>query len=133
MKEVVFFDIQSEIYQDARGLSFHPLKGRLRQPEKIAASLHLVSILPGQSRGNHLHPEQAEWLYPFEGAGVFVWQEVNGEVRERPISGHDTVIFIPPGIAHALRNPGPEVMFLLAWRESEGGTEENETLPHPLG
>ena len=53
-------------------------------------------------------PATAEYLYPFHGRAVFTWEAAPGQVRERVISGDRTLIHIPPGLAHAVTNPGPE-------------------------
>jgi quercetin dioxygenase-like cupin family protein len=128
-----FIDLSGEILEDRRGLSFFPWRGRLEQPQDLPRSFHLVSIRPGQTRGNHLHPGHEEWLYPFHGLGIIIWPAAPGTVREQVVSGNRTLIRIPPGVAHALRNPGPEMLYLLAWRERAGdGPEEPETLTHPL-
>ncbi len=134
MSEVQFIDLSGEIKGDARGLSFFPWQARQPAPADLLPTFHLVSIQPGHSRGHHLHPGHAEWLYPFHGRAVFIWEAAPGQVRERLISGDRTLILIPPGLAHALTNPGPEILYLLAWREASGpGPREPETIPHSLG
>ena len=132
MTEIHCIDLSGEIKADARGMSFFPWQGRLKVPGDLPATFHLISILPGQSRGHHLHPGQAEYLYPFHGRAVFIWEAAPGQVRERVISGETTLIHIPAGLPHAVTNPGPELLYLLAWREVSGPGEP-ETVPHPLG
>ena len=133
MAEIQFIDLSGEIKADARGMSFFPWQGRLQVPGELASTFHLISIHPGQSRGNHLHPGHAEYLYPFHGRAVFTWEAAPGQIRERVISGDRTLIYIPPGLAHAAINPGPEILYLLAWREAEGATPgKPETIPHPV-
>ena len=133
MAAVEFIDLSGEIQADPRGISFFPWRGRLQQPRDLLMSFHLISIRPGQTRGNHLHPGHEEWLYPFHGRGIVIWQAAPEPVQEQAVSGNRTLIRIPPGVAHALRNPGPEMLYLLAWREPAGDApEEPETLPHPL-
>jgi uncharacterized RmlC-like cupin family protein len=135
MAEVQFIDLSGEIKADARGMSFFPWQGRLQKSQVLLTTFHLVSIRPSQTRGNHLHPGQAEWLYPFHGAGVIRWEAAPGQVRERVVQGDRTLIYIAPGLAHALTNPGPEILYLLAWREAAGTATatEPETVPHPVG
>ena len=129
MADVEFIDLSGEMAQGERGFSFFPWQGRLRNPEEVLRTCHLVSIRPGHSRGHHLHPGHEEWLYPFHGNGVLVW-EAAGQIRERLISGGRTLIRIPPRVAHAVTNPGPEILYLLAWREPAGkGPTEPETVP----
>ena len=133
MAEVQFIDLSREITAGARGLSFFPWQGRLQAPQGLLDTFHLISIRPGQSRGHHLHPGHGEWLYPFHGHAVFTWEAAPGQVRERVISGDRTLIRIPPGLAHAVTNPGPELLYLLAWREVSGpGPGDPKTIPHTL-
>ena len=132
MAEVQFIDLAGETRADARGLSFFPWQGRLPAPGDLFRTFHLVSVQPGHTRGNHLHPGHAEWLYPFHGPGVFIWKDTAGQVRERLIQGDRTLIRIPEGLPHAITNPGPEILYLLAWREATGPAGP-ETVPYPLG
>jgi oxalate decarboxylase/phosphoglucose isomerase-like protein (cupin superfamily) len=132
MADVEFIDISSEIQEGQRGTSFFPWQGRLEVPRDLLRTFHLISINPGETRGNHLHPGHTEWLYPFHGPGVLIWKE-GGKTRERLVAGGRTLIHISPGIAHALRNPGAEVLYLLAWREAaDGETGKPETIASPL-
>ncbi|MHB9075180.1 MAG: cupin domain-containing protein [Desulfobaccales bacterium] len=134
MVTVQFIDLSGEIHADTRGMSYFPWQGRLQAPENLSKTFHLISIRPGHSRGNHYHPGHTEWLYPFHGMGVLLWEKDPGQVQERLISGDSTLIFVPPGIAHAVKNPGPEILYLLAWREEAGGitVTEPETVPHTV-
>ncbi|MFH1596263.1 MAG: cupin domain-containing protein [Pseudomonadota bacterium] len=133
MATVEFIDLRGEIKEDARGISFFPWQGRLQEPGEVLRTFHLTSINPGQTRGNHLHPGFTEWLYVFHHPGVLIW-EAAGKVEERLLAGGRTLVRIPPGIAHALKNPGPEILYLLAWREPTGaGATEPETVPRALG
>jgi oxalate decarboxylase/phosphoglucose isomerase-like protein (cupin superfamily) len=133
MPEVRFIELRDEIKADERGLSFFPWQARAKAPDDFLKTLHLVSIRPGYTRGNHLHPGHAEWLYPFHGTGVLIWEAAPGLVRERVVSGDRTLIHIPPGLPHALKNLGPEILYLLAWREAAGpGATDPETVPHTL-
>lgn len=132
MQTVEFIDLSKEIQEDSRGFSFYPLKDRVQDPGRLPSAFHLVSIAPNRVRGNHLHPGRWEWLYPFHGSGYFIWEPHPGDLRERVVSGHHLLIRIPPGVAHALRNPGPGPLYLLAWREGETDTAE-DTVPYVLG
>jgi mannose-6-phosphate isomerase-like protein (cupin superfamily) len=130
MAALEFIDLSGEIQEDRRGLSFFPWRGRPRQAQDLLTTFHLVSIRPGQTRGNHLHPGFEEWLYLFHGTDTLIWEAPLGAVQEKEISGNRTLVRIPPGVAHALRNPGPELLYLLAWRERAGpGPGEPETVP----
>jgi len=133
MAGVEFIDLSDKIKEDPRGFVFFPWKEGAKDPQNLLRTFHLISITPGQVRGNHLHPGHREYLLTFQGTGVLSWEEPAGEVRERQLSGHRTLVRIPPGIPHALRNPGPEILYLMAWRERVGSASaEPESVPHPL-
>jgi oxalate decarboxylase/phosphoglucose isomerase-like protein (cupin superfamily) len=134
MSEVRFIDLGAAIKADDRGMVFFPWQDCCPDPGPGLPTFHLVSIRPGHSRGHHLHPGHEEWLYPFHGAGLLIWEDLAGQVREQIIAGDRTLILIPPGMAHALKNPGPEILYLLAWRTAAGsGPADPETVPHRLG
>jgi oxalate decarboxylase/phosphoglucose isomerase-like protein (cupin superfamily) len=133
MPEVQFIDLSGEIKAGPRGTSFFPWQDRLQEPGDLLRTFHLVSIHSGQTRGQHLHPGHEEWLYPFHGVGVFIWEAAPGQVRQQVIQGGRTLIRVPPGCAHAVTNPGPEILYLLAWRQAAGpGPADPETVPRPL-
>ena len=132
MADPEFIDVSATMAQDGRGFSFFPWRDRAADPNEVVRTVHLVSIQPGRSRGHHYHPGHEEWLFTFHGAGVLAW-ESGGRIRERTISGNGTLICIPPGVPHALTNPGPELLYLLAWRQPAGsGPAEPESVSQKL-
>ena len=117
MGQVQFIDLSDVIRTDPRGMAFFLFQHRQPPPSETLATFHLVSVAPGETRGQHYHPAHDEWLYLFAHPGVFIWQDRAGQVQERLIEGDHTMIRIHPGIAHAVSNPGPGRLYLLAWRE----------------
>ena len=108
MTEIHFIDLSGEIKADARGMSFFPWQGRLKAPGDLPSTFHLISIRPGQSRGHHLHPGQAENLYPFHGPPSSSGKPPparsgSGSSRRPHPAPH------PAGRGHAVTNPGPEI------------------------
>ncbi len=133
MSPVEFLDIADQTHEAPRGFLFFPWQQEVKEAQDVLRTFHLISIAPGQVRGNHLHPGYREYLFSFHGTGVLLWEEAPGQVRERLLTGRSTLVRIPPGIAHALRNPGPEPLYLVAWRERvEGSPAAPETVRHPL-
>ncbi len=133
MAAVEFIEVSAEMEEEPEGFSFFPWRGHLESPPDLLRTFHLLSIRPGHERGNHFHPGHREWLYPFHGAGVLLWQEPPGKVREREVAGGRTLIHVAPGVVHVLRNPGPEIIYLLAWREAEPGAPGGpETVDRPV-
>jgi oxalate decarboxylase/phosphoglucose isomerase-like protein (cupin superfamily) len=132
MVDVEFIEIAAEIHRGERGFSLFPWQDRVRDPREVLRTGHLVSIRPGQTRGNHLHPGHEEWLYLFHGKGLLVWEK-EGHIQEEMVTGGHTLIRIPPGVAHALTNPGPEILYLLAWRQPVGRSATGpETVAKPI-
>lgn len=130
-----FVDLTAELKQDDRGLVYFPFQGQAgrAEPHAILDSFHLVSILPGQVRGNHQHPHKREWLYLFHGEGNLVWRDERGALQQRRLTGDQTLVIIPPGVPHALRNEGDRVLYLLAWRAPETpGVAEPDTVPSQI-
>jgi uncharacterized cupin superfamily protein len=77
---------------------------------RIAVNLEWVA--PGREAAiYHLHFREEEWLYVLEGRGI---AEVDG--AEHAVGPGDFVGY-PPGVAHHLRNPGPEPLLFLAGGE----------------
>ena len=109
-----------------------PGRGGGEDPREVLRTCHLFSIQPGHTRGNHYHPGHAEWLFTFHGVGILVW-EAAGEIRERQMAGNRTLIRIPPGISHALTNPSPEVLYLLAWRSLPAVPRSRRAWPKRCG
>jgi oxalate decarboxylase/phosphoglucose isomerase-like protein (cupin superfamily) len=84
-----------------------------------SATIHIVHILPGATRGNHSHPRAAEWLCPIEGEGLLQWRSPSGELLELHLEPLRKCIRIRPGVAHAITNVGAGELLLLAAREND--------------
>lgn len=74
-------------------------------------AVNLAWVPPGKEAAiYHVHHREEEWLYVLEGRGV---AEVDGAEHE---VGPGDFLGYPPGVAHHLRNPGPDRLLFL-----EGG------------
>jgi uncharacterized RmlC-like cupin family protein len=133
--DIHFLDLGDSLRQDERGFVYFPfqnLPDSLPQAE-MCTSCHLISILPGQLRGQHQHPDKTEWLYVFHGQGQLFWRIRDDHLQQRLLSGNRTLVVISPGIPHTLRNDGPHPLYLLAWRAAlEPGREAPDTVPELL-
>ncbi|MFH1137533.1 MAG: cupin domain-containing protein [Pseudomonadota bacterium] len=111
--------------KDERGWVLFPLQNAPPEltPDVIDwDSMHLVVSRPGAVRGNHYHPDQAEWLFLCAGASIFSWEE-DGAGRRVELTDGAYLIRIPPGLPHAVVNQGDEDSLLLAFREKGGSGE----------
>ncbi len=124
--------LKEGVYSDPKtGWSAYPFLYGFGSPEAGIRAVHLVAIYPGQVRGNHYHERTSEMLYIFAGRGVFYWEE-EGNLKQHPIEGEQTVITIPPGIRHAFRNTGEGTVFLLAVRDGESDPKNPDVTPVEL-
>lgn len=98
-------------YRDARGALFEPV-----EVAHIAATrnVHVVLTEPGFVRGNHRHVVGTEISVVTGPAQVRLKED--GIVRDVEVPAGETWRFtIPPGVAHAYRNPGPGTMVLIGF------------------
>ena len=103
-----------ETYQDARGWNTHPLnESALR--DGWFANIHTVSMNPGAIRGNHRHAKQTEEVMIIGGPVLFVARDAEtGESFERGFSPDEQLLItLSPGVAHAFKNTGGGVAYLL--------------------
>jgi len=97
--------------RDARGWVLEPVA---LQTLAAARNAHAVFTEPGAVRGNHYHPRGTEVLVVVGPAQVR-WRE-GGALRDVDVPPGQAFRFtIPAGVAHAIRNPGPQPLFLIAF------------------
>ena len=116
MPDVEIKRLKDGMYSDPKtGWSAYPFVYGF---EADLRGVHVVSIYPGQTRGNHYHASTNELLFFISGKGVFLWEE-EGAVHEHMLNGTPTVIRIKAGVKHAFKNTGDSPVFLLAVRDGE--------------
>ena len=116
-REVQFFNAQAAFSESVKGWVFFPFHAEAMPFDQVdGTSFHLVKSNPGEIRGNHLHPGVEEWLHVFGGPAVFYWREADGAVQRKNIDNDFTVIRVSEGVPHALSNPGPGPVYLVAFR-----------------
>ena len=132
--EVQFFTVPDGWHQDERGWVYFPFQHlRLEQASgEMLASCHVVAIAPGEVRGQHLHPHKTEWLYLIAGTGTLFWRDREDYLQRQSFTPDQRLVVIAPGVPHALRNDGPETLYLLAWRATVPVETAPETVAAPL-
>jgi len=102
--------------QGPRGWGINPLQiaGIGNEP---AGGLHLVSIRPGASRGNHVHANATEWILVFGGPGRLTWRSpADGSLRESAVNGESPVLYeIPPRVEHVITNTSERDIYALVF------------------
>ena len=122
--EVEFIEAKEAFNQSVKGWVFFPFQAEALPFNLVdGTSYHVVKTEPGEIRGNHLHPGVEEWLHIFGGVSVFHWQTSDGERHRREIDNDYTVIRIKIGVPHAVSNPGPNPVYLVAFRTDQPDPE----------
>jgi oxalate decarboxylase/phosphoglucose isomerase-like protein (cupin superfamily) len=127
-----FIDVEQTVFPDERGWAAFPWDHLPGLAALDPDSLHVVMTEPGRVRGDHLHPAAGEWLYVFAGEADFFWADNEGGRHSRLLSGHQTLVYIPPGLPHALIARGEGPMWLVAVRERPAYQTAEHTRPAPL-
>ncbi len=76
----------------------------------------MVELRAGAIRGNHFHRIKQEWMYVFSGSVRLTVSELDNSARETVLLEAGDLVFIPAGIAHAIRTiePGQALEFAAA-------------------
>jgi dTDP-4-dehydrorhamnose 3,5-epimerase-like enzyme len=98
-------------HRDPRGGVFEPLNDAQLAQQK---NVHVVLTLPDEVRGNHFHQAATETA-TVVGPCLVRLKEAAG-IRDVQVPAGETWRFtIPPGVVHAFRNTGDEVMVLISF------------------
>ena len=98
-------------HRDPRGGVFEPLNDAQLAQQK---NVHVVLTVPNEVRGNHFHHAATE-MTTVVGPCLVRLKEADG-IRDVQVPAGATWRFtIPPGVAHAFRNTGDEIMVLVSF------------------
>lgn len=115
--QIESYDLADSHHVDERGWVLFPWQKK--ETGIDPATIHIVHILHGATRGNHSHPRVAEWICPIEGEGLLQWRSPSGELLELHLEPQKKCIRIRPNVAHAVTNVGAGELLLLAAREKD--------------
>jgi UDP-2-acetamido-2,6-beta-L-arabino-hexul-4-ose reductase len=109
-----------ELHQGDRGWVMNPISAA-GAVNLSPAAMHLVSIRPGASRGNHLHRNATEWILMFGGPGKLAWRcPEGGNIREFVIQGGGPELFqVPPRVEHIITNTSMEDIYALVFYDHD--------------
>src|SRR5215472_3375613 len=86
-----------------------------------------VECQPGSQQALHAHPAQEQAYVIVRGRGQML---VGGDERE---VSEGTLVFVPPGTQHAIRNNGPGVLVYVSATAPPFGAEVSGGTWHPSG
>ena len=103
-----------EIHSDKRGWLVEMLK-RNEIKEDIK-QVYVATIKPGKIRGNHYHLERTEWFFLIGGKAELCLEDLKTKERIcfKLSSKKPKVITVFPQIAHAVKNPSKETIYLVS-------------------
>ena len=99
------------------------------QPFKCLHS-YVVAVAPGMTRANHYHRKKKEWLALAGGKLVIILEDVNTREKDKVLldagSGDYNIIYIPPFVAHAIKNVNDHESSLVIF--SNGPEDKEDTI-----
>lgn len=118
---------------DNRGRVFEVLRHE-HVPEGNFGQLYVFTGYTGSVKGNHYHTRKTEWFCVIAGEGELILYDWESQRRECiSLTGeYPTVVMIPAGIPHAIRNLGDNEMITLAYITESYNSEDPDTYPFPL-
>ena len=105
-------------HTDERGWVVNPVEW-LDGHERVMHNLHIGSVEPGFTRGNHYHRQSTEWLLIFGGSATLYWRiHQDPSLHEETVTESEPGVFeIPPHVEHAIRNTSTRTIYLMAFRD----------------
>ena len=104
---------------DERGWFLKVLDGGEKHLPGAVGEVYLTMAVPGQARGNHFHPDCAEWFTIVEGrALLLVADPLRGDRAEWALdAAAPQTVYMPAGLAHVFVNPAdaPGNFLLIAY------------------
>ena len=104
---------------DDRGWFLKVIDGTEADIPPHTGEVYLTYAVPGQARGNHFHPETAEWFTVIEGRALLqVVDPTSGARAEWWLDAKEPqTVFMPAGLAHVFINAAdaPAPFLLLAY------------------
>jgi oxalate decarboxylase/phosphoglucose isomerase-like protein (cupin superfamily) len=108
--------------RDERGWVVNPLA--VPDPGDALGHVHVASLAPGAVRGNHVHPDSAEYVLVWGGRAELAWESADGGLAVDKVGQDQLVVYeIPPGVAHAVTNTGDTEIYLMAYYFGPGEEE----------
>jgi len=119
---------------DARGSSFSVPAELFAGPFSVA-DMHVATIEPGATRGNHYHALRREVLVVVAtDRWSLHWDEGAGTpIRQREFAGPGAVLVrVPDGMSHAIRNDGAVPMQLIGLADGPYDAARPDVHPRPV-
>ena len=124
-----------KLHQDERGLVAEILRREELGEKKSFGQIYLTTANPGFVKGNHYHQRKTEWFTVVKGEGKLFLEDLeSGEKEEILMNEKENflVVEVSPQVAHAIKNTGKEVLYLLAYIDEPYNPDDPDTFPYQL-
>ncbi len=124
--------LDQQRFEDERGFLHKVLRDSQAETGRRRGEVYVTSARPGESKGHHLHRTMGEWFAVVEGTGeLWLADPDSGERRRIALrASRPQTVYVPPGVAHALVNPGKRKLVAVAW--ADGEHDPDDVHPHPI-
>jgi len=121
-----------DVHSDKRGWLAEMLKRS--ELKKDIKQIYVATIKPGFVRGNHYHLERTEWFLIFGGKAELYLEDLKTKARIclQLSSKKPKVITIFPKIAHAVKNSGKKIVYLISAQNDVYNSKNPDTFPYLL-
>lgn len=99
---------------------------------KAFGHVHLTSIEPGAIRGNHRHRQLTELSIVWGGRSHWRVEADCGAEDFELQASELSLVEIPPGVGHAVKNADNHVIYLLAYYDRPFDADHPDSEPCPL-
>ena len=105
--------------EDSRGWLVKLLMREHIEHKREFGEIYITAATAGQVKGNHYHEQAREWFCVIQGRATMATRVMaTGETALTELDAlKPEIIEVSPGVAHAFKNSGTEVMLLLAYAD----------------
>lgn len=126
--------IPRRLIADARGWFLKVIDGSEQDIPPHTGEVYLTLAVPGQARGNHFHPETAEWFTIVSGSALLI--VADPETKERAefelSEGDPRTVYMPAGLAHVFVNAASAEKDFLLVAYAANPFDPSDTIPYPV-
>jgi dTDP-4-dehydrorhamnose 3,5-epimerase len=125
---------QLKVHTDERGWLAEILRQEDIDVNKKFGQFYVTTAKPGITKANHYHKRKTEWFCVIKGKGKLVLKDIEtNEVKELEMGDKNMIVVkIPPNMAHAIKNIGSNMMYLLAYIDEPFFAEDPDTYEYKL-
>ncbi|MBI2676118.1 MAG: WxcM-like domain-containing protein [Candidatus Aenigmarchaeota archaeon] len=107
------------------------------RPEHVNAAfgqIYISTAKAGFVKANHYHTRKKEWFAAIKGEALVLLKDMEtGEEAQISVNGSEPkVLFIPPNVAHAFKNTGKGMLYLLVYISEGFNPADADTHPVEL-